>query len=78
MKHFPQDIVDQANQIRVNLENGVHWSQVGGHRHLQSDRIVFKLKRWYRLVCWNLCQTPLRIDVMTHERYNSISRNTRR
>lgn len=78
MRRFPQDIIDQVDVIRDELESGAHWSQVGGRRHTHSDRIVFNLKHWYRLVCWYPCQTPLRLDVMTHERYNSVARNTRR
>jgi len=78
MKHFPKDILKQVDKIQVQLESGAHWSQIGGRRHAHSDRIVFNLKHWYRLICWDLCQEPLRLDVMTHERYNSIAKNTRR
>lgn len=78
MKHFPSDIINQADKIRADLESGMHWSRVGGRRHTHSDRIVFNLKRWHRLVCRSPCQIPLRLEVMTHERYNNLASNTRR
>lgn len=78
MKRLPQDVLRQFNQIQAALESGTHWSLLGGRRHTDSDRIVFNLKHWYRLVCWHACQQPLQFEVMTHERYNAVARNTRR
>ncbi|MEL6355130.1 MAG: hypothetical protein AAFR58_25805 [Cyanobacteria bacterium J06627_28] len=78
MKRFPKDVVAQAARIQADLESGAHWSQIGGRRHTHSDRVVFDLKHWYRLVCWHPCQAPLRLEMMTHERYNRVARNARR
>ncbi|MGR3279138.1 ParE family toxin-like protein [Acaryochloris marina NIES-2412] len=78
MKRFPQDVLNQASKIHAALENGIHWSQIGGRRHNHSKHIVFNLKHWYRLVCWQTNQSSLRIKVMTHERYNTFASNTHR
>ena len=63
--------------MRTALPSGTHWSQLG-RAVIYSVRIVFGLKRWYRLVCWNNCQFLLQLKVMSHERYNSVALNTRR
>ena len=78
MKRLPSDVLKQVNQIRTALESGQHWSQVGGRRHVHSDRIVFRLKHWYRLVCWHPCHPFQKLEVMTHEHYNGIIRKSRR
>lgn len=78
-KQLPKRVADKVCSLLQELEAGTHWSQIGGFKmNHTSLRVVFKLPSFYRLVCWYQGDSLCRAETMTHERYNSIVRNTYR
>ena len=79
MLRLPLHVVKRAEKIQADLQQGQHWSQLGGRkmRH-KTNLISFSLPSWYRLVCWFDGNELYRAKTMSHERYNAIAANSRR
>lgn len=76
---IPAYISSKASALLQQLKAGEHWSRLGGRKlYSKALRVVFKLPSHYRLVCWYEHKSLNRSETMSHERYNSIARNTRR
>jgi hypothetical protein len=80
---FPFCVQTKAEQVLTRLQDGWHWSQLGGRKlHYTNGAnnpvVVFELPAWHRLVCWLKNGLIARSELMTHERYNSFAANTRR
>lgn len=76
---LPEHVQAKASQLKQRLEEGLHWSQIGGRKLTDSRiRVVFNLPSHYRLVCWYHGKTLYRTKTVSHERYSSFVRNTRR
>jgi len=73
--HFPPRVTAAATQVAHALNDGQHWSQLGGRRlHFSNRIVIFNLPSWYRLICWIEGGFLLRCELMSHERYNKLRR----
>ena len=74
---LPKHVQAKVLRLKQQLESGSHWSQIGGRKLTDTDlQVVFELPSYYRLVCWYRGEALYRMKAVSHERYNTLVKNT--
>lgn len=79
LRGLPDRIVRKARRILARLDDGTPYSELGGKRLVHNRKVIrIPVTPSYRMLCEDNdgCIQPK--EVISHEQYNSIARNTKR